>query len=85
MPPRSVLLLRSTLPPMLLAATPWYEDRKLRQLANIPYEFQPIRPELPAAPQEPAPARMAPEQGASEATEPTGAEAANTANQEFFL
>jgi type IV secretion system protein VirD4 len=85
MPPRSVLLLRSTLPPMLLTATPYYEDRKLSQLANIPYVFQHVRPEPPAAPQEPAPATMAPEQGATEATEPTSAETANTANQEFFL
>jgi type IV secretion system protein VirD4 len=85
MPPRSVLLLRSTLPPMLLTATPYYEDRKLGQLANIPYVFQHVRPEPPAAPQEPAPATMAPEQGATEATEPTSAETANTANQEFFL
>lgn len=48
MPPRSVLLLRSTLPPMLLTATPYYKDRRLARLVNIPYELVHIRPEPPA-------------------------------------
>jgi type IV secretion system protein VirD4 len=52
MPPRSVLLLRSTLPPMLLTATPYYEDRSLARLTNVSYELAHIRPELPAAPPE---------------------------------
>lgn len=47
--PRLVLLLRSTLPPMVLIATPYYEDQSLARLANVPYELSHIRPEPPAS------------------------------------
>jgi type IV secretion system protein VirD4 len=47
MPPRSVLLLRSTLPPMVLTATPYYEDRGLRKLAAISSSLAHMRPEPP--------------------------------------
>jgi len=82
MPPRSVLLLRSTLPPMVLTATPYYEDRKLNQLANVHYTFTHTRPEPPAAAPEPVPTTTQPGQGA---TEPGSAEASSAASQEFFL
>jgi type IV secretion system protein VirD4 len=77
MPPRSVLLLRSTLPPMVLTATPYYEDRSLNRLANIPYEFAHMRPEPPAAP-ESVTTTTTTEQGVTKATAPA-------TNEEFFL
>ncbi|WP_322481073.1 type IV secretory system conjugative DNA transfer family protein [Thermogemmatispora sp.] len=46
---RTVLMLRSNLPPMLLQATPYYEEASLARLANIPYQNEHIRPELPQA------------------------------------
>jgi type IV secretion system protein VirD4 len=85
MPPRSVLLLRSTLPPMMLTATPYYEDRKLSQLANIPYMVQHVRPEPLADPPQLLSATMPPGQNATGATELQNAETVKTDNQEFFL
>lgn len=85
MPPRSVLLLRSTLPPMLLTATPYYEDRSLSRLADIPYEVLPVRPEpAPAAPER-QPIIEPSEPETPELAEPESAEVSSTANQEFFL
>jgi type IV secretion system protein VirD4 len=63
MPPRSVLLLRSTLPPMLLTATPYYEDRSLARLANLPYESGHVRPKPPADRELEPPAHPEPTQG----------------------
>ena len=63
MSPRSVLLLRSTLPPMLLTATPYYEDRSLARLANVPYESGHVRPNPPADRELEPPAHPEPTQG----------------------
>lgn len=52
LPLRSVLLLRLTLPPILLTAAPYYEDQRLSRLANILYEVTRVRPEPPTAPPE---------------------------------
>lgn len=71
---------------MLLTATPYYEDRSLSRLANVPYEVTHIRPELPAAPPELLPITALPaEPEAARLTEPESAEALKTTNQEFFL
>lgn len=53
LPARSVLMLRSTFPAMILRATPYYDDRRLTALANLPYHVSPLRREPPAALQEP--------------------------------
>jgi type IV secretion system protein VirD4 len=45
---RTILLLRSALPPMMLSATPYYEDRSVRHLAKLPYHVSHIRQEPPA-------------------------------------
>ncbi len=44
----SVLMLRSSLPPMMLIAKPYYEDPGVRRLANLPYNVTHIRKESPA-------------------------------------
>src|SRR5262249_53707408 len=48
----NVLMLRSSLPPMMLVAQPYYKDKSVRHLANLPYQVSPIR----KAPPTPAPA-----------------------------
>ena len=85
MPPRSVLLLRSTLPPMLLTATPYYEDQSLSRLANVPYEVVHICPEPPEVPPEFVSLTDLLEPEAARSKEPERAEALKTTNQEFFL
>lgn len=85
MPPRSVLLLRSTLPPMVLTATPYYEDRSLSRLANVPYELAHMRPEPPAEPLELVSITTLPEPDATGSVAPEGSEEVTTANREFFL
>ena len=70
LPPRSILLLRSTLPPMLLTATPYYEDRRLARLASTPYELAHQRPEPPADPEPALPA--APELAQENTQTPAG-------------
>ena len=37
MPERTMLLLRSSLPPILPTGTPYYEDKRVAHLANTPY------------------------------------------------
>lgn len=49
MSPYSVLMLRSALPPMMLKATPYYEDRSVRHLANLPHTVTHISQEPPAS------------------------------------
>ncbi len=76
MPPRSVLMLRATLPPMLLTATPYYEDRSVARLANVPYEGAHLRPEPPATLEQPLVSKLSePRANNAEPTAPTIPEA----------
>lgn len=43
MPRYSVLMLPSALPPMMLTATPYYQDKSVRHLANLPYHVTHLR------------------------------------------
>lgn len=85
MPPRSVLLLRSTLPPMLLTATPYYEDRNLSRLAAIPYELTHVRPEPLAVPPEQVSSTALLELAVSTPPASESVKTANIANEEYFL
>lgn len=60
MQPRSMLVLRADLGPMIVKTTPYYKDRSVAHLANLPYDVAPMHqgPLVPgsgAAPQTPLP------------------------------
>lgn len=40
--PRSMLVLRANLGPMIVKTTPYYEDRRVAHLANLPYHVAPM-------------------------------------------
>ncbi len=79
----SVLMLRSTLPPMMLTARPYYDDPGVRRLANLPYNVTHIRKEPPA----PTPASS--QEPPHETTQPTttivDADRDNEDNHQHFL
>ena len=61
MQPRSMLVLRADLGPMIVKTTPYYRDRSVAHLANLPYHVTPMQagPLAPASgtpPQTPPPA-----------------------------
>ena len=53
MPERTILMLRSSLPPMLPVGTPYYEDKQVAHLANIPYHLTHMHKQPPAPAQNP--------------------------------
>ena len=53
MPERTMLLLRSALPPLLPVGTPYYEDRRVAHLANIPYRVTHMQKQPQASAQNP--------------------------------
>jgi type IV secretory pathway TraG/TraD family ATPase VirD4 len=53
MPERTMLMLRSSLPPMLPVGTPYYEDKRVAHLANIPYHVTHMHKQPPAPAQNP--------------------------------
>ncbi len=53
MPERTMLVLRSSLPPMLPVGTPYYEDKRVAHLANIPYHVTHKHKQPPAPSQNP--------------------------------
>jgi type IV secretion system protein VirD4 len=53
MPERTMLVLRSSLPPMLPVGTPYYEDKRVAHLANIPYHVTHMHKQPPAPAQNP--------------------------------
>lgn len=65
--------------------TPYYEDRSLSRLTNIPYEVTHVCPEPAAAPPELVSLTATQEPEAAGLIELESAEALKTANQEFFL
>lgn len=61
MPERTMLVLRSSLPPILPVGTPYYEDKRVAHLANIPYHVTHMHKQPPAPAQSP-PATTQPQQ-----------------------
>jgi type IV secretion system protein VirD4 len=53
MPERTILMLRSSLPPMLPVGTPYYEDKRVAHLANLPYHLTHMHKQPPAPTQNP--------------------------------
>jgi type IV secretion system protein VirD4 len=83
MPARTVLMLRSALPPMLLTATPYYEDGSLAHLVNLPHQVTHIHrqpPKPPAAAQTPPPRTTSPQPAII-----VEADAAKNDDQQHFL
>ncbi len=61
MQPRSMLVLRANLGPMIVKTTPYYRDRSVAQRANLPYpvtpmQVGPLAPTFGIPPQTPSPA-----------------------------
>lgn len=48
--PNNVLMLPNALPPMILKVKPYYQDRSVRHLADLPYHVTPIHQQPPPAP-----------------------------------
>lgn len=53
MPERTMLMLRSSLPAILPKGTPYYEDKRVAHLANIPYHVTHMHKQPPAPAQKP--------------------------------
>ncbi len=82
---RQVLMLRSSLPPLMLTATPYYEDRSVRHLADLPYHVTHLRKSSPApassGPHMPPPGANQPPQTVIDADQDDDQEK----NQQHFL
>ena len=63
MPERTMLLLRSSLPPILPVGMPYYEDKRVAHLAGISYHVTHLQKQPPASAQNP-PTQMKPHQPA---------------------